>query len=107
MKISALTGFEWFYTGCCGYWCGLCQIEQTADRLEISDSWLGDNCWLSISLLCLVPCFPIFILRQKTREKFGIDGSCCGDATVAICCGCCANIQMATELDDRGVPKYW
>ena len=62
---------------------------------------LGDSYWLCWLATCVVPCIPIFILRQKTREQYGLEGSDFGDAAAAVCCGCCASIQIANELDDK------
>ncbi|ETK93368.1 hypothetical protein F441_03559 [Phytophthora nicotianae CJ01A1] len=36
--------------------------------------------------------------RTKTRERFQIPGSCCGDYCAAFCCGCCAMAQLATHI---------
>ena len=82
-------------TGCCGYWCGPCQMGNNAERL-------GDSYLLCCLASCIVPCIPIFLLRQKTRERYGIDGGSCGDACAAVCCPCCASVQIANELDTKG-----
>jgi Cys-rich protein (TIGR01571 family) len=40
----------------------------------------------------------IWLARSKTRERFQIPGSCCGDYLAACCCGCCSLAQIATHI---------
>lgn len=37
-------------------------------------------------------------LRTKTRERFELPGSCCGDCARAWCCLCCVLAQLATHV---------
>eukprot|EP00088_Acartia_fossae_P024722 TRINITY_DN2562_c0_g1_i1.p1 TRINITY_DN2562_c0_g1~~TRINITY_DN2562_c0_g1_i1.p1 ORF type:complete len:102 (-),score=15.38 TRINITY_DN2562_c0_g1_i1:450-755(-) len=77
---------------CCGSFCACCQIKDNGDRL-------GESGILCCLLSCIFPCIPIFILRGKAREKYNIEGSTADDAICSFCCGCCASIQTANELD--------
>ena len=82
--------------GCCGCWCLPCLVGDNAERLD-------DSFWLYCFLTYLCPApIPVFILRQKTRERYGINGSSWKDAGAACCCTCCASVQIANELNDQG-----
>lgn len=39
--------------------------------------------------------------RGEIREKFGIEGSGCGDCCVSMWCPCCALIQQDNEVKGR------
>ena len=41
--------------------------------------------------------------RRTIRKRYGIEGTDFEDVVASLCCGCCANIQIANELDARGV----
>merc|ERR1712150_35307 len=84
---------------CCGCWCGPCQMGQNGERLD-------EGYWLCCLATWIVPCIPIFMLRQKIRERYGIEGSDLGDVAVSVCCGCCASVQIANELDDNEAHRY-
>ncbi|GLA16064.1 hypothetical protein AnigIFM62618_002625 [Aspergillus niger] len=45
------------------------------------------------------------IKRGELRNKYGIQGSCCGDCCVSMCCGCCALIQEEKEAEIRTRPQ--
>ncbi|EYE90416.1 PLAC8 family protein [Aspergillus ruber CBS 135680] len=45
------------------------------------------------------------VKRGETRERFGIEGSCCGDCCVSFCCSCCAIIQAEKEVELRTRPE--
>ncbi|PYH66920.1 PLAC8 family protein [Aspergillus vadensis CBS 113365] len=45
------------------------------------------------------------IRRGELRNKYGIEGSCCGDCCVSMCCGCCALIQEEKEAEIRTRPQ--
>merc|ERR1711981_1065822 len=64
---------------CCGYWCFPCQVGSTATRVDGSYP-------LFFLLACCVPCIPIFLLRGKVRDKYGIEGSTGGDCMASWCC---------------------
>ena len=81
--------------GCCGYCCLPCQMGKNADRL-------GESSFLYCILTCCIPCVPIFLLRGKARERYGIDGGTGEDALCSFCCGACVSCQIANELDERG-----
>ncbi|PYI31231.1 PLAC8-domain-containing protein [Aspergillus indologenus CBS 114.80] len=46
------------------------------------------------------------IRRGEMRERFGIEGSCCGDCCTTFCCGCCALIQEEKEMELRTRPEF-
>lgn len=46
------------------------------------------------------------VKRGETRERFGIEGSCCGDCCVSLCCSCCAVIQEEKEVELRTRPEF-
>ena len=78
--------------GLCGWCCGLCLLCQNANKM-------GESPALYCILSCIAPCIPLFLLRQKLRERNGIDGETSHDAIAACCCACCVNVQIANELD--------
>ncbi|KAJ5792829.1 uncharacterized protein N7503_008807 [Penicillium pulvis] len=45
------------------------------------------------------------VSRGEMRERYGIEGSCCGDCCVSLCCGCCALIQEEKEAELRSKPE--
>jgi len=79
----------------CGWCCPICQVADSAQKL-------GESYLLYFVLGCFVPCVPVFLVRDKAREKYGLEGSTGGDALAACCCGCCVSVQVANELDERG-----
>ncbi|PYH81059.1 PLAC8-domain-containing protein [Aspergillus uvarum CBS 121591] len=44
------------------------------------------------------------IKRGEMRQKYGIEGSCCGDCCVTFCCSCCALVQEEKEAELRTRP---
>ncbi|KAK4892736.1 hypothetical protein LTR27_008835 [Elasticomyces elasticus] len=65
-----------------------------------------DLCNAACGLLCLSGCvhlgfFPVLLMRQETRKKFGIKGNSCTDCLASWCCLPCTIGQMNTELKDR------
>ena len=54
-------------SGCFSYWCGCCQIYNTAEDL-------GESGMLYLLLSCITPCVPIMMMRGKAREQFDIQG---------------------------------
>merc|ERR1711955_193791 len=87
--------FLGIYPCCCVYFCGCCQIYNTAEHL-------GESGLLYFLLGCITPCIPIMMLRGKAREKYDIEGDTTNDALMACCCGCCSLIQTANEVKEHG-----
>ena len=59
-------GINIFYIGCYGYCCAPCMICSNASGLE-------ENGGLYCLLACCCPIVGVFLLRQKAREKYGIE----------------------------------
>merc|ERR1711988_748988 len=78
---------------CFSYWCGCCQIYNTAEDL-------GESGMLYLLLSCITPCVPIMMMRGKAREQFDIQGDTTNDALMACCCGFCSLVQTATEVKE-------
>ena len=49
-------------------------------------------------LSCIVPCVPMFLLRQEASKQFGIKNEAGMDAMMAWCCYDCVNCQIAAEI---------
>ena len=97
-------------------------LVQTQGTFKTSDKTPSDRKVLC-NMYCLLVCFcnPIatFLVRQTTREKYGIDGSDAEDAVSLmvnvrglsnvdyvnqVCsffCDCCVNCQTAAEIQAR------
>ncbi|KAJ5401280.1 PLAC8-domain-containing protein [Penicillium crustosum] len=60
--------------------------------------------WTVLSLGC-VQWIMQTITRGEMREKYGIEGSCCGDCCVSVWCGCCALVQEEKEMELRTRPQ--
>ena len=41
------------------------------------------------------------LIRQKVREKYGIDGSNGGDCITAFCCTTCSICQMTKQVNEE------
>ena len=82
-------------SGLCGACVPCCLVKRNADDL-------GKSGWLCCLLSCLLPCVPIFILRQEARERYGIEGSTGEDAACSCCCGALVNCQTGAEIKERG-----
>merc|ERR1711974_384025 len=82
-------------TCCFSYWCGCCQIYNTAEDLGKS------GCLYLLMSLCITPCVPIMLLRTEVREKYDIQGDQGNDALCACCCGLCALVQTVQEVKDH------
>merc|ERR1739844_3780 len=96
---NTLTGdiyCKWKIGNClCGWCCFPCLLCQNANKLE-DITYIPMIYYL---LGCIAPCIPVFLMRQKIRELNGIEGDTMGDVIAACCCTCCANIQIANEID--------
>uniref|UniRef100_A0A0G4I1P6 Uncharacterized protein n=1 Tax=Chromera velia CCMP2878 TaxID=1169474 RepID=A0A0G4I1P6_9ALVE len=50
-------------------------------------------------------CFPgccgvsAWAMRDMTRKKAGIEGSCCNDCLCAYCCTCCTVVQLLNQAE--------
>jgi len=88
--------FDSFGICACTYFCPCYITGKTAEGL-------GKSCCIW-GFLSLTPLRPITgaMLRQSVREKYGIDGSLVGDCCFHWFCSCCATIQEASEVVERG-----
>jgi len=88
--------FDSFGICACTYFCPCYITGKTAEGL-------GKSCCIW-GFLSLTPLRPITgaMLRQSVREKYGIDGSLIGDCCFHWFCSCCATIQEASEVVERG-----
>ena len=71
----------------CGTCCGLCQVYQNAENLGKSGESKNHSTlyysslipifinsgFLYCMLACIIPCIPIMLLRQETRERYNIE----------------------------------
>ena len=90
----------WFFKlnlGCFGTFCLPCQSGDNGEALS-------ESYWLCFLTACFAPYISTFLTRRKLRKQYGIQGSDFEDVLASVCCGCCANIQIANELDAR---KAW
>merc|ERR1711994_1242029 len=79
----------------CGWCCGPCLLCQNANKM-------GESPVLYCLLSCITPCIPLFLLRQKLRERNGIDGETSHDAVASCCCACCVNATCRLVARARG-----
>ena len=75
----------------CGTFCSCCMICSNAQAL-------GKSGLVYNILACIVPCVPMFLLRQEASKQFGIRSEVGEDAAVSWCCYDCVNCQIAAEL---------
>ena len=71
IKESKLSMSSEWKQGLC-YCCGLRKAE--------------NNCKSIIVLACILPCFPILILREETRERYNIERGPCDDVMASVSC---------------------
>ena len=77
-----------------GMFCLPCQTYLLAEQF-------GKPSKLHFVLSCIgLPCIPAYIMRGDVRDLNNIQGSALEDALVACCLPCCAQIQIANELQD-------
>jgi len=79
---------------CFGYCCAPCMICNNATGLD-------ENGCLYCLLACCCPVLAICLLRQKARERYGIEGDAATDLLCSCCCGVCVNCQTAAEIKAR------
>merc|ERR1712066_1093369 len=82
-------------TCCFSYWCGCCQIYNTAEEL-------GKSGCLYLLMSCFItPCVPIMLLRTEARKRYDIQGDQGNDALCACCCGFCTLVQTVQEVKEH------
>lgn len=99
-----MSGFEKGICGCCSDM-SLCLLGTCCPCYvsgKVAES-TGRSCLLH-GILALTPirlCTGTFI-RGKIREKYHLEGNAATDFLANLCCGCCATIQEAHEVQNRG-----
>ena len=101
LYMSSQTGREWtsawYECGggakiCCyGTFCSCCMLCDNAQAL-------GKSGLVYNILNCIVPCIPMFLLRQEASKQFGIKSEAGMDALMSWCCTDCVNCQIAAEI---------
>ncbi|KAL6232746.1 hypothetical protein BDW75DRAFT_232529 [Aspergillus navahoensis] len=82
------------FTPCC-----LFNRIGTRFREEEEVKSCGQDCCLFAGACCLgIPCVPLCLRRRAIRNRFQLDGSCCGDTMASLCCSCCALSQLDNEV---------
>ncbi|GKZ16792.1 hypothetical protein AbraIFM66951_005625 [Aspergillus brasiliensis] len=86
--------------------CPCCIHGRTSSRLDDptlkDDSMMNGGCCLYLLLsYCGLNFIPLMTKRGQIREKFGLEGSGCGDCMRACCCPCCTLMQHEKELESR------
>ncbi|GKZ25423.1 hypothetical protein AbraIFM66951_000633 [Aspergillus brasiliensis] len=84
---------------------GKTQARLRDSTLQSYDPINGDCIIWSFLSLGLTQWIYQTIRRGELRNKYGIEGSCCGDCCVSMCCGCCALIQEEKEAEIRTRPQ--
>ncbi|CAL1572584.1 unnamed protein product [Knipowitschia caucasica] len=86
---------------CWSLWCFPCISCWTVRRME---QCLCLPLLDTFSACCCI--HPIAMTtRATTRERYGIQGSFCGDCLLSTCCCCCVYCQLYRELDHRQLPS--
>ena len=64
---------------------------------------MGENCLLyGLFTWCGIGFITDAMIRQKIREKYGIEGEFFNDVLCHCCCPCCSLVQEAREIQERG-----
>jgi len=79
------------------YFCGVCQIAYQKAAVEEHECGCGD-----FIPACIFPFCCAVSVRGKIREKYGIEGGCCGDFMTLLFCGLCALTQQTRQLQMKG-----
>lgn len=77
-------------TGCYSVLCNPCATASARSGYDGSD-------WC-FNLLCV----PLAMKRNIIREGYNIQGGCCEDLLLSVCCATCVTCQMLTEVKTRG-----
>jgi len=84
---------------------GLCLVTYFAPCYVAGKNaqFMGNSCCLhGLATFCGFGFISDAIIRQKIREKYGIDGSLVNDIICHCFCPCCALIQEAREVIHKG-----
>ena len=59
------------FLGMCGWCCPICLNADSAQKMGES------NCFYLFLGCCFGPCIPTFLIRNKARQIYGLEGSSC------------------------------
>ncbi|KAI1369622.1 PLAC8 family-domain-containing protein [Xylaria arbuscula] len=95
-------------SSCLLAWCLPCILlgntsERIRDPSMQSADMLNSDCLIHGAISCFTGCGWIYAMlkRGEIRERYGIQGSGCGDCCVSFWCSCCALIQQDNEVKIR------
>ena len=74
-----------------GTFCSCCMLCSNAQAL-------GKSGLVYNILSCVMPCVPMFLLRQEASKQFRIKNEAGMDVMMAWCCYDCVNCQIAAEI---------
>jgi Cys-rich protein (TIGR01571 family) len=94
------------FMACC---CPCIIHTHTAQRLDPMkgnneakhDTCNGDCFVYCVAASCGFGWVMSMMRRTEVRNKFGIEGSACGDCCMSFCCVCCVEMQNAKECKSR------
>ena len=117
-QTAQVTESKWGY-GLCGclqdvgiccdvFWCGTCVLARQCDSVveDRQDSFPAAVC--CGLFLCqafvggLATCAFTWMMRDKTRDKYSVNGSAFGDCCASCFCTACVVCQMQREILRRG-----
>lgn len=91
-------------TCCWGFWLPCCLFGKTQSRLADpalkEHSYLNGNCCLYYLTAQVGFHWVLLMIRRgEIRNRFGIEGSGCGDCCTSYWCPCCVMIQHEKEVE--------
>jgi len=69
-----------------------------------SDGCNSACCCYCVAQIFGFGCCLVMNKRSDVRNRYHIEGGCCGDLCAASCCHCCALVQMDNEITVRNMP---
>eukprot|EP01062_Namystynia_karyoxenos_P032565 TRINITY_DN24026_c0_g1_i1.p1 TRINITY_DN24026_c0_g1~~TRINITY_DN24026_c0_g1_i1.p1 ORF type:complete len:255 (+),score=66.42 TRINITY_DN24026_c0_g1_i1:90-767(+) len=108
-KYSLWSCFDNTALCCDACWCGVCHLARMYSAVQ--ENRADDPNWPVCCgiVVCtwfiggFAPCLMQWWLRDSMRNKYGIQGTACGDCCTVCWCGVCGIVQQHRELTDRGI----